>query len=258
MVKPKIGIYGLTGCAGDQLNILNCEDELLDIMASVDLKSFIMAQTGNQEDELDIAFVEGAVCQERDRQELLEIRERCGLLIAIGTCAVWGGVAAMRNDLDRQELADKVYNGQGGFLHSLEVKPLAAYVKVDFNITGCPIEKDEFLQSVSSLLHGDIPVLPKYPVCTSCKMKEYECVLVKRNMLCLGPITVSGCGARCPGLNLACKGCRGLVDQANITSEVNLLKNQGFSLEDIRNQLSTYAASADEVLAELIKGREDS
>ncbi|MBI4753252.1 hypothetical protein HY793_02620 [Candidatus Desantisbacteria bacterium] len=61
MPKPKIGIYGLSSCAGDQLVILNCEDEILSIASMVDIKSFIMAQTGNEETELDIALVEGTV-----------------------------------------------------------------------------------------------------------------------------------------------------------------------------------------------------
>ena len=247
MVKPKVGIYGLTGCAGDQLAILNCEDELLDIVASIDLRSFIMAQTGNEECELDIAFVDGTVTQERDLEELKDIRGRSGLLIAIGTCAVWGGVAAMRNDIEREMLKKKVYAGKGGFLRSLAVQPLKAHVKVDFNITGCPVEKTELLSSMSSLLHGDPPLLPKYPVCTECKMKECECVFVKGDQLCLGPVTVAGCGARCPEMGLACGGCRGLVDEANVASEVKLFREKGVTMHDIRNKLCTYAAPAERI-----------
>ena len=62
MNPPKVGIFGLTGCAGDQLVILNAEDELLDIVRVLDVKDFLMASSGNDtETELDIAFVEGAV-----------------------------------------------------------------------------------------------------------------------------------------------------------------------------------------------------
>ncbi|MBU1486866.1 NADH:ubiquinone oxidoreductase [bacterium] len=240
MAKPKMGIYGLTGCAGDQLAILNCEDELLDIVSSVELKSFIMAQTGNEECELDIAFVDGTVTQERDLKELREIRERSGLLIAMGTCAVWGGVAGMRNYTPRKTLKEKIYGEKADFLNPLPVKPLSAYVQVDFNLTGCPIEKEEFLKSIASLLHGDLPVLSKFALCTECKMNEYECVLNTRGKLCLGPVTVAGCGARCPGMNIACIGCRGLVDEANVASEVNLFQEKGFSLLDIKNRLHTF------------------
>ena len=45
MAKPKVGIFGLTGCAGDQLVILNCEDELLDLVELIDIRSFLMASS---------------------------------------------------------------------------------------------------------------------------------------------------------------------------------------------------------------------
>ena len=61
MAKPTVGIFGLTGCAGDQLAILNCEDRLLDLVALIDIRDFPMASSdGNQECALDIAMVEGA------------------------------------------------------------------------------------------------------------------------------------------------------------------------------------------------------
>ncbi|GAJ24011.1 unnamed protein product [marine sediment metagenome] len=40
MSKPKIGIFGMTGCAGEQIVILNCEDELIDILKVLDIRSF--------------------------------------------------------------------------------------------------------------------------------------------------------------------------------------------------------------------------
>jgi sulfhydrogenase subunit delta len=253
MAKPNIGIYGLTGCAGDQLTILNCEDELLDIVNAVNLKSFIMAQSGNEECEMDISFVDGTVTQERDLEDLKEIRKKSSLLIAIGTCAVWGGVAAMRGDIPRKKLKEKVYGPKNEFLKSIEVLPLSSYVKVDFNITGCPIEKEEFLKSMASFLHGDLPVLPNFPVCTECKMNEYECLLVNQGRLCLGPITLAGCGAKCPGSGTPCIGCRGPVDEANVASEVNLLKEKGFSLTDIKNKMCTFAYPSKLIMEQLIQ-----
>ena len=129
--------------------------------------------------------------------------------------------------------------------------PLSAYVKVDFNITGCPVEKKELLTSIASLLNNDLPVLPAYPVCTECKMNEYECRLVKYGELCLGPITLAGCNARCPGLNISCKGCRGPVAEANIASEISLLKEKGFTVQDITNSLKTFTAPAKIIKQEL-------
>ena len=42
--KVKVGIYGFTGCAGDQLSLLHWEDDLLHILKAVEVKSFLMAK----------------------------------------------------------------------------------------------------------------------------------------------------------------------------------------------------------------------
>ena len=67
MSKPTVGIFGLTGCAGDQLVILNCEDQLLDVVALIDIRDFLMASSDNDTAcPLDVALVEGAVVSNQD------------------------------------------------------------------------------------------------------------------------------------------------------------------------------------------------
>jgi coenzyme F420-reducing hydrogenase gamma subunit len=254
MNKPSVGIYGLTGCAGDQLAILNCEDELLDIAGAVDLKFFPMAMSNNDEDAaLDIAFVEGAVVQPEDEQMLGKLRNRAKLLVALGTCAVWGGVQAMKNEIAREELKLKVYGPAGKRFDAVTPQPLSHFVKVDLAISGCPVEKEQLLQGVAALLHGDLPRLPNYAVCTECKMAEYPCVLIEQGQLCLGPITVAGCKARCPSCAQPCIGCRGPVEEANVSSEIKVLKERGFTSVDIQNRLRTFAGQADSLKIESLK-----
>ncbi len=81
-------------------------------------------------------------------------------------------------------------------------------------------------------------------------MAENLCLLVERGQLCLGPITVAGCQARCPGCGLPCTGCRGPVEEANVSSEVRVLKEKGFTQVDIQNRLRTFAASAESLQIE--------
>ena len=65
--KPKVGIFGLTGCAGDQLQILNCEDELVRLATRLDIADWVMVKSDNDHaSRLDIAFVEGVVATQRD------------------------------------------------------------------------------------------------------------------------------------------------------------------------------------------------
>jgi len=109
--KPKIGIYELTGCAGDALLILDCEEELLDIFQAVDIQSFLMANSANVDGDLDVALVEGSVTTEREIEELKDIRNRAKIVVAIGLCATAGGLQARFTDpKEWKENFKKVYN----------------------------------------------------------------------------------------------------------------------------------------------------
>ncbi|HUP03742.1 MAG TPA: hypothetical protein VMU19_07120 [Bryobacteraceae bacterium] len=246
MSKPTVGIFGLTGCAGDQLVILNCEDQLLDLVSLVDIRDFLMASSENQTDSaLDIALVEGAVLTARDAATLRAVRKRSKLLVALGTCAVWGGVAAMNrgadSDGDRAELLDQVYGEAGRRFDSLPAQALHELVPVDFNITGCPIEKDHFLAGIAALLNGDLPVYPEYPVCTECRMRENNCLLIERGLPCCGPITAAGCDARCPDLRIPCVGCRGPSAGSNAQSLLEVMEEKGVSRPQVVARLRTFA-----------------
>lgn len=242
MDKPKVGVFGLTGCAGDQLVILNCEDQLLDLVGALDIRDFLTATSANDtKTDLDIALVEGAVLSQRDAETLKRIRQRAKILIALGTCAVWGGIAAMDRGQAREELLKTVYGSAGLDYDTTPAQALHEVVKVDLNITGCPIEKDQILSAVANLLNGDPPLLPDYAVCAECKMKEYNCLLIERGEICLGPLTMAGCKARCPELNVACVGCRGPSTDANVKSALAMLSEKGFLRADITRKFQTFA-----------------
>ena len=251
MSRPTVGIFGLTGCAGDQLVILNCEDQLLDLLGLLDVRDFLMASSeGDGQCELDISFVEGAVLSEEDVTRLERIRERSRLLVAIGTCAVFGGIPAMDRSKNRDKLIVDIYGSQGRQFDSMPARALHEIVDVDLSITGCPIEKTEFLSAVGSLLRGDAPLPPEYAVCAECKMLESSCLWVERGEVCLGPLTVGGCGARCPGLGVACIGCRGPVNDPNVASAMAELEERGVSRDEIGRRLRTFAPMEVEALAE--------
>ena len=242
MSKPRVGIFGLTGCAGDQLVILNCEDQLLDVVGALDIRDFLMATSANDTGcRLDVALVEGAVLSRRDEEKLRRIRERSQVLVAIGTCAVWGGVAAMDGDADRAALLQDIYGAAGASYDSTPARALHDVVKVDLNVSGCPIEKEEILKTVAHLLNGDPPVFPDYPVCAECRMRENNCLLVEKGEVCCGPLTAAGCNARCPELRIACVGCRGPASDASIRSALAMFGERGIPRAEIARKLRTFA-----------------
>jgi sulfhydrogenase subunit delta len=118
---------------------------------------------------------------QRDEDTLRRIRARARTLVAIGTCAVWGGVAATDETRPARSLARGGLRAtMGAAYDSLPARALHEVVKVDFQITGCPIEKDEFLSAVANLLNGDAPLLPQYAVCVECRFRECNCLLSRR------------------------------------------------------------------------------
>ncbi|MDH4123036.1 MAG: hypothetical protein OEV21_02985 [Thermoplasmata archaeon] len=256
---PKVGIYGLTSCAGDQLTIVNCEDQILDIFGSAEISSFLMAKSDNTEGEIDVAIVEGSVSSKGDLEMLEDIRKRSKVLIALGNCACNGGPqAACVAAEDHKERMKQVYGDVKWSLPDpIDAKPLSAYVKVDMQITGCPIDKWEFLRALGRLVKGDGPIPISYPVCVECKYNENECLLFK-NEMCLGPITLAGCNSVCINHNIPCFGCRGAVIEANVAGEAEMLVNmkhpqfpdrKNFDYQDVKNRAMMYGGNT---MAELL------
>ncbi len=242
--KLKIGIYELTGCAGDALLILDCEKELIDIFNAADIQSFLMANSANIEGELDIALVEGSVTTEREIEELKDIRKRTKFVVAIGLCATAGGLQARFLDsIEWEENFKKVY-GDTKMTHTQAVqsKPIDAYIDVDYYLPGCPIGKEQFLNMFIRFLKGNPPEKSQNPVCVTCKHNENDCLLNK-GILCLGPVTADGCGSICINHNLPCVGCWGPLAVANRTSEFYLLKEKGYADEEIMKKMANYSGT---------------
>lgn len=241
VTKPTVGIFGLTGCAGCQLSILNCEDELLALVDVIDIRDFLMAASdGDEFSTLDIAFVEGAVLTRRDEERLQRIRRRARALVAVGTCATLGGVPAMEPDLDWRRAVRDVYGPEGDAFDALPARPVHACVEVDFSLPGCPIEKHEFLHAVADLLNGNPPQLPTYAVCTECKMRECDCLLMDHGAFCHGPVTRAGCHARCPSYGVPCVGCRGPVGDANLDAALDVYTTKGWAPDEVHRRLRTF------------------
>ncbi len=243
--KPRVGIFGLSGCWGEQIVILNCEDELLSLVGAVEIADFLGGSSNNDTTgPLDIAFVEGSVGSAREEEALRRIRDRAALVVACGSCACFGGIAAAWDGNSRDAAAIDVYGTAASGYDLHPHRPLRDVVRVDATIPGCPMEKEEFLQAVACLLNGDMPQRIAYPVCAECRMKEQECLLLTYGIHCSGPITAGGCGARCPGYNSPCIGCRGPADEANVASMEAIITKAGYTIEDFRRRQRLFTGVA--------------
>jgi len=246
--KPRLAVYKLSSCAGCQLQILNLEDVLLDIAGAVEIAHFPMASRQMLSGPYDIGFVEGAVTEPEEINKVKEARRDCRVLVALGSCAAFGGLPSLKNRWPQWEVERRVYP-RPELIHSVAARPVGEYVRVDAILRGCPIDPDEFLELVKAVLIGVRPRLNAHSLCLECRLQEVGCLFDKSGSGCMGPITAGGCGALCPGLGRACEGCRGPAEGANLAGFARLLAAKGYPRQRIVDHFQKYAGAEPAMVA---------
>lgn len=148
------------------------------------------------------------------------------------------------------------------------VKSLSQVVEVDYTVPGCPPPPELTEDFLDLLLAGNLPpkgsvIAGEKTVCDECsrewnketidefhRPQEVEIdpdkCLLDQGIICMGPVTRSGCEASCPQVNLPCKGCFGppqkVEDQGtemlNSLASVVQIGEEGGSLEGEKTLLS--------------------
>jgi coenzyme F420-reducing hydrogenase gamma subunit len=244
MARPRLAVWKFASCDGCQLSLLDCEDELLALAGEIDIAHFLEASSAVGPGPYDVSLVEGSITTADDARRIRDVRRRSRTLVTIGACATAGGIQALRNMVDVDELRAVVY-ATPTFVETLATStPVAAHVPVDVELRGCPIDRGQLLDVLAALLQGRRPDLPAYSVCVECKSLGRTCVLVAHGTPCLGPITQAGCGALCPGVHRGCYGCFGPAETVNAASLLPRLREVGAGDEELRRLLRTFNVAA--------------
>lgn len=225
--RPKVAVWKFTSCDGCQLSMLDCEDELLAIADAVEIANFREATSAVVEGPYDLSLVEGSVTTLSDARRIQEVRAQSRLLVTIGACATAGGIQALRNFANIEEFRQAVYARTEHISTLSTSTPIQDHVPVDFELRGCPINKDQLLEVLSAFLDGRSPNVPTESVCAECKRRGNVCVMVARGAPCLGPVTQAGCGALCPAYHRGCYGCFGPQESPNTASLIRRLEALG-------------------------------
>jgi len=219
--RPRITFMRLSSCGGCQLTLLNCEAELALLAEQVELIGFpLVSSAPDDGGPLDLALVEGSVMTPAQSEGLLTLRQRSTVLVAVGACALTGGIHCLHHP--RATLFPRIYPATRDTHHP--PLPVAALIAVDAELPGCPPEGSELLLTVATALQGALPALPTHAVCMECICREQRCLLREDHLPCLGPVTRAGCGALCPGVGVPCEGCRGRFIEANLAEMQKLLE----------------------------------
>lgn len=238
----KVASEWLNACSGCEISILDMGERLLDVLeiadfvhipALMDHKYFGQLGDGRHIDipEADVGIISGGIRNEEHLEVALEMRKKCGIIIALGTCATHGGIPALSNSYTNDEILERYYTTEttdpAGAYPSTNIPPLldACYavdekIKVDICLPGCPPHPDHIFSALAALASGKALVLPDKSVCDTCptvrlgkgglknvrrflQAPEYggadepldkmRCFL-EQGMICMGPVTRAGCG----------------------------------------------------------------
>lgn len=243
--KPKLAVWKFASCDGCQLSLLDCEDELLSIVGAIDIANFPEASRAVAKGPYDLSLVEGSITTPHDAERIHKVRRQSKFLVTIGACATSGGIQALRNFKDVREYTNVVY-ANPKFIDTLNTStPISNHVYVDFELRGCPINKYQLLEVVNAFLNNRKPNISPHSVCTDCKRRSTICVMVAKNIPCLGPVTHTGCDALCPTYDRGCFGCYGPKESTNTGSLAEWFSSQGMKNDEIMRTFRGLNAWAD-------------
>ena len=169
--KVKIATCSLAGCFGCHMSLLDLDERLFELAERVELDRSPLTDIKELGD-CDLGLIEGGVCNAENVHVLMEFRARCKILVAIGACALNGGVPAMRNQYDLKECLEESYLRGIGLVNPQipndpeiplllnQVHPLHEVVKIDYFLPGCPPSADAIWTFVNQLLSGQPLALP--------------------------------------------------------------------------------------------------
>ncbi len=172
MAKPKIASDWIAGCAGCHMSLLDIDERIVKVAELVDIRATPITDLKEPDSSgVTVGILEGGVNNTANEEVAHRMRSRCKLLVALGDCAVFGGVPAMRNFFTLEEALRRAYvetesTDESGKIPSdpelakpTQVRALSEVVPVDIFVPGCPPDADTIFYVLSELAQGRIPEL---------------------------------------------------------------------------------------------------
>ena len=163
--KLKVATASLAGCFGCHMSLLDIDERIIDLVDLIEFDRTPLTDIKTIGD-CDLGIVEGGVSNAENVEVLREMRRHCKVLVALGACAINGGIPAMRNNFELRECLEEAFiDGVGvanpGIPNDPEiplllsqVHPIHEVVKVDYFLPGCPPSGDAIWTFLTELLEG--------------------------------------------------------------------------------------------------------
>ncbi len=172
MAKPLVATGHFTGCFGCHMSILDIDERILDLVELVEFDKSPINDIKRFSRPVDIGLVEGGVSNDENVEFLRMFRENCKILIALGACAVTGGVPSIRNTVPLRECLQEAFIDGPTVVDGKipddpdipilldKVYPCHEVVKIDYFLPGCPPSADVIWAALTALLSGKPLDLP--------------------------------------------------------------------------------------------------
>lgn len=150
--KLKVGWFSFSCCEDSSImftELLN--DRWQDWVKLIEFRHARILKSNNTLSDIDVSFVEGAIANKKDHEELLKIRENSKRLVAIGSCACTGLPSSQRNTFSEDE-KNAIQYLLDRYGYETKVLALKDIVKVDDEVPGCPMVEPVFLKVVDKYL----------------------------------------------------------------------------------------------------------
>ena len=194
MGKPTLAIISTTGCTGCVVSFLDLHEELIDVLNKVDLVYCTTILDVKEIPACDVALIDGTVANKHDKEILKEAEKKAKTIVALGSCACFGGITGLRNFSSREETLDYAYKkaltNDSEVVPSEVVPPLTYNVevveniiRVDYKIPGCPPVPRMIKDVLLDLLDGKEPKVPTSNLCEECPRTHEKMLIPTKEFL---------------------------------------------------------------------------
>lgn len=184
--KLKVACYWAASCGGCDVATLDIHEKILDLIQVAEIVFWPVAMDIKYKDVeswpdgyVDVCLFNGGVRNSENEHLAHLLRKKSKVLVAFGSCAHMGGIPALANFHNRDEIFDyvykkspSVYNPEGvvpqpkyetpqgtieipEFYH--DVRCLDQVVDVDYYVPGCPPDPAQIWAVLEAVVSGNLP-----------------------------------------------------------------------------------------------------
>ncbi len=206
MAKPRVALYWCSSCGGCEEAVVDLNEDILKLADTVDIVFWPVALDfkkkdieAMKDDGITVSFINGAVRLEEQEEMVRLLRQKSGLVVALGSCAHLGGIPGLGNFLDRDAIFQWVYQDAPSVINPEKITPqrksiedgreltlpefydtvsaLDQVIPVDYYLPGCPPPSDSIMNTVNAVLTGQLPdkgavLAPNIAICDTCPRRD--------------------------------------------------------------------------------------